>query len=538
MMTIARRLVLLSIISILGVVLVGGMGLFQIRKTQQHIDQIQTEYLPLVRMLGQTQLTFGDSRRLTVLYTAAPDAAFRETVSKQFIGKQTEVAALLDRLAQLHSLASDEQKFLDEERQLVASYTEAAKKIFEQTEANQADSVREGMKILPPMGAKIAGVLEKHAQYYDKVIAQGSQVTAKSYRVAIWLALLTTLMVAAALLFLAWRVFMRVVRPMQEMRDIVNLVETNKDFRLRAKTEGNDEVASALNAFNRLLGSMQQVISEFQQAATVVGESAHGLLATSSRLTESVDQQSQSAASMAGAVEEMTVSISHITSRSSDARQASNDAGELAKSGNAVISNTVREIGQVEESVRHAATQMQDLERQSQQITAVVQVIRDVAEQTNLLALNAAIEAARAGETGRGFAVVADEVRKLAERTAASTREISQMVEGIRNSSDVVTAGMKDVVMRVGSGVESAGLAAQSINEINQRAEASGALIAEISVALGEQNSATALVAQQVERIAQMAENNHSVAEAANTAAGELDEIAERMRVIVQQYKI
>ncbi|SFA43843.1 methyl-accepting chemotaxis protein [Metapseudomonas otitidis] len=157
-----------------------------------------------------------------------------------------------------------------------------------------------------------------------------------------------------------------------------------------------------------------------------------------------------------------------------------------AAQGTQTVARTVDVVTEIATNLGTVADQIEGLNKQSEQITSIVQVIRGIADQTNLLALNAAIEAARAGEQGRGFAVVADEVRQLASRTSQATVEINSVVQQNQNLARSAVSSMSTTQDRAREGVELANQAGEVIREIRSESHRVVDAVAQFSVTFAD----------------------------------------------------
>lgn len=294
---------------------------------------------------------------------------------------------------------------------------------------------------------------------------------------------------------------------------------------------------SLLGHLESMRSELNTVIARLKQGAERLVSFSSELARTSQTVAQGAGRGSDAASTIAASVEQMTVSISHLSSNAAAAALATRETGETAAKGSATVMNLANGMAKLSVSVKDSAVKVSELGQQSDEIRSIVGLIQSIADQTNLLALNAAIEAARAGEQGRGFAVVADEVRLLAQRTTQSTQDIASKIEGIQSNVKAVVATMDQNVEQVTHGEQLASQGADAINDIRKATEEVVSLVGSISNGVNENSTASQEVARTVEHIATLSSENSSSSQDVASTANELASLAADLSRISAQFK-
>ncbi|MDZ5711488.1 methyl-accepting chemotaxis protein [Jeotgalibacillus haloalkalitolerans] len=327
-----------------------------------------------------------------------------------------------------------------------------------------------------------------------------------------------------------------------------------------------DEIGTLVAATNKMQEDLKTVVSkiaaatenvsaqseELTQSANEVREGSQQIAVTMQEIASGTEAQATNAGSLSETMEVFSGKIQDTTQQSEKVSNRSRTVMTSAEEGSQMMESSIQQMIVIDQVMTEAVGKVRGLDHQTNEISKLVGVIREIAEQTNLLALNAAIEAARAGEQGKGFAVVADEVRKLAEQVANSVNDITGFVNGIQTESRSVVSSLEQGYEEVNEGTKQIAVTGERFNEINGSIRDMIQMVDQITdnlqdISNGSQSmnasvQEIASISQEsaagVEEAAASSEQSLSTMETISASAEELAGLAEELAGEVRKFKL
>jgi len=245
--------------------------------------------------------------------------------------------------------------------------------------------------------------------------------------------------------------------------------------------------------------------------------------------------QASSVSETSASIDEMVASIQRVADTAKLLVEISHRSREEAQTGMSTMNRVSEGLSRTSQAIQSSAQIIDVLGRRADDIGKIIEVIDDLAEQTNLLALNAAIEAARAGEHGLGFAVVAEEVRKLAEKSTQSTKEISELIQGIQTEAREAVENMEKSTTMVQDGLVLNKDLSIALDKISVVVSEVYKFSQEIGAATMEQSNGSTQIAKATSRLTEITQEISSAVEEQASGAQAVVRAMERMRELVQQ---
>jgi methyl-accepting chemotaxis protein len=304
---------------------------------------------------------------------------------------------------------------------------------------------------------------------------------------------------------------------------------------VRNVRDASSQVASASSQVAGASDESAKISLQTSSAIDEVTSTMHEMSVNVQNMVKSTQVQASSVSETSASIDEMVASIQRVADTAKVLLDISNRSREEVHSGITTMEKATDGLNKINTTIRSSGEIIDVLGQRADDIGKIIEVIDDLAEQTNLLALNAAIEAARAGEHGLGFAVVADEVRKLAEKSAQSTKEISELIQSIQKEARKAVANMEqstDIVNEgLGLGEELNGALRKISNVVTEVYK----FAQEIGAATNEQSHGSSQIARATTRLNEITHEINSAVEEQASGAHAVVKAMERMRELVQQ---
>lgn len=500
---------------------------------------------------------------LVSAYTRSPEKKFMDEFTNtrdQFNQLSKNISGNLDTSlkSQLYNQIVRLERELDE---LISS-----KIVHNLRSGNEVKDVHGVVTEAEVLSKKSADLLEQLRQVVNAERTSSAEQSVNIHHMTVLVLLgsmLSSLVVGGMLIYLISR---SLSRRLIEVMDIsANIADGNLTYPAVVYT-GKDEIGRLAMSMNTMGSNLKAMISQISEVSADVTEqgkdltraategrisSAH-VSVTMQELASGAEMQAAHASELLTAMAVFSEQLLHTHSQGRQIYESSNQILKRSEEGEQFMEESMKQMNRIDRIVEHAVSKVKGLDTQTQQVSKLITIIKDIASQTNLLALNAAIEAARAGDRGKGFAVVADEVRRLAEQVSISVTEITDRVFSIQEESMGVATSLQEGYQEVQTGLNQIQITTNTFLEIKQAIQEMAVRIEQIMKDLNSTTHQSRQMGASIEDIASVAEEASAgieqtaatsqqtgrLMESVNVNSEQLFKAAQQLDMLINQFRV
>jgi len=494
------------------------------------------QHLKLIKLLADSRGSFAIGLANIRAYLLSGNTQFAD----EFDAKWQLNESRYQQVSKMASLFSNKQaKLWNSYKKLRSEFAPLPQKMFSLRSGKDWNLANYwlGTKAAPKANAIMQIVKQMHDSQQKLSTAEQQQLTEKISLVKLTL-IISTLVLILFGIFVSIFIANLIIKPLKIVIDHANTISSGDLARPPLRLIGNDELTELAGAVNNMNSNLLNTISRLHDSALHISSSSEQLLASTQLTNTHIFEQQSQTEMVASAMNEMSATAQEVTNHITVTSKAAQEANIQTTEGSNIVDNSIQAIEKLAGHIENTADVIHQLEKDSDDIGKVLDVIKGIAEQTNLLALNAAIEAARAGEQGRGFAVVADEVRTLAGRTQESTAEINQVIEKLQLGSQKAVDVMNKSRLEAQSVVDQATQAGTSLSAISSSVEHINNMSTQIAAAASQQNATAEEISRNIINISELAHKTTTEAQDTTAAAGGLNKLAFELKDLVDKFRI
>ncbi|WP_418040768.1 methyl-accepting chemotaxis protein [Paenibacillus xylanilyticus] len=547
--SIGLRISIAFYLLILCLILLSVTIVIRLNSMEANTNEITGNWMPSIQQINRLNYTTEHILSLSYRHFDAQDGDKSELAEERtnYIRETTQAIKIYDQ----QDKATDEQEHWDAFKTKWAAYLKLNTQAINLSDQGQSQLAKEvsekGAESFDAMQVDLDYLVEYNQNQSDLSAAQTIRSVQNGRMIIIVGVLIMIAITAIAIPIIR----SQVVKPLLRVISAVKLIAEGQLNVQDIHTKHEDEVGLLAKAVNTMKGNLTSMVLNVRRVAEAVNRQSNELAISSEEVkigsqqiaitmeesAKAAESQAVTAVESARAVEGLNEHIQQHANQGSKLSAMSERVLEQGLNGRKAMEQSVQQMQQISGAVSASMERMEQLNRKNEDISKLVQVIRDIARQTNLLALNASIEAARAGESGRGFAVVASEVRKLSEAVQTSVEEITVITEDIQQDSQGVVAELRTGVRETELGQEHVRTSGNLFRNINESVEEMVHVIGTMTAGLEGMQDASGRMNDFSQQISAVSEQSAASVEEVSASAEEQVSSMETISGSIQSLK-